>query len=388
MDGLWEIIMAKKLRITLPILAAFLLLGLCNAPAFAAKGGNKPQDIVITEVLVRPAYKWEELCLTDGLVVNEIIEINGADFPDLSLGEPDPVVTLGNYDDSLIICGSTPDIILAICPTYVVSDFGIGHYECFDDGDFLLTVYTVSSEANYDLTIGAVGKEGPPGAEGPAGPPGPAADTCDLENRIYAVIPEFVRSEACGGVGPISAPELLNADGPYSGVQGVDDVWVSFAATVGDLLDEQECIDLSELGCEDFYKAVFTDMGIASLLNYQITATADPGAALFFYLSGDCSAPTLYGAIRQALEDYVGTNGEGTYLPYVLSSGGYDFATMLDIWETIGVLNPLVSVGVAGPGGDILGDIYVPDGTLIISAAGKLSEQTSSCSNELDLPLP
>jgi hypothetical protein len=44
---------------------------------------------------------------------------------------------------------------------------------------------------------GAVGQTGPTGPQGVQGPPGQSADTCDLENRIHDVIPDFERSDSC-----------------------------------------------------------------------------------------------------------------------------------------------------------------------------------------------
>lgn len=175
MDGLREIIMAKKLRFTLPLLAAFLFMGLCISPTFAAKGGNKTEPVIITEVLVRDSLAKDESesdCQIPDTSPNEIIEISGANFPDWISEGTEPLVTLGDYIDPLVICGLTPDTILAICPTWVVPDYEIGRYECDEDGDFLLSVYTVSSEANYDLTIGAVGPAGVNGIDGAPGDDG------------------------------------------------------------------------------------------------------------------------------------------------------------------------------------------------------------------------
>lgn len=167
--------MTTNLRFAMLFLAISTLTSLLASPVFAAKGGNKVQPIIITEVLVRESDGKNELdCLGPSQTTSEVIEISGVNFPDWGSEGTDPLIVLGDYVDPLVICGLTPGTILAICPDWVTPDTGINRFECNKDGDFLLTVYTEGSEASYDLTIGAVGPEGPQGLEGPAGPAGPA----------------------------------------------------------------------------------------------------------------------------------------------------------------------------------------------------------------------
>lgn len=216
---------------------------------------------------------------------------------------------------------------------------------------------------------------------------GDAAKLCDLENRIYAALPEFERSTECRGV--LEAPVLISADGPYSDTTAVDVLWANFETVASGSLNEEECILFSGLHCEAFYRGLFADTGVGALLRYQISAQAEPDASLFFYVSGNCSNPTMYEAIRQFLEYYVSTYGAGQYLALVLNSPGVnDFEELLDQWETLGVLSPLVGIPATGQDGRTLGDVYVPDGTVVISAVAKLVDQVSPCSNQLNLPLP
>jgi hypothetical protein len=92
----------------------------------------------------------------------ETITINGQNFID----RDPPVVTLGGFGE-LMVLGFTGVEIVAQLPLDI------------PDGDYLLSVSTGNGPRRndeYDLTIGAVGLEGPqgePGPQGPQGEPGP-----------------------------------------------------------------------------------------------------------------------------------------------------------------------------------------------------------------------
>ncbi len=99
------------------------------------------------------------------------IEIVGED---LLFGSDGPVVMLGEYVDPLVIVGvPTDEVIVALLPENIVA------------GDYLLTVSNGNGQSQndeYDLTIGAVGPQGPqgePGPQGPHGEPGPAGPAGD-----------------------------------------------------------------------------------------------------------------------------------------------------------------------------------------------------------------
>jgi hypothetical protein len=89
------------------------------------------------------------------------ITIVGTDF---IFGPEAPTVTLGEYMDPLVIVGvPTNETIVALLPENIVA------------GDYLLTVATGTGQSQtdeYDLTIGAVGPQGPQGERGPQGEQG------------------------------------------------------------------------------------------------------------------------------------------------------------------------------------------------------------------------
>src|SRR3990172_4157591 len=103
--------------------------------------------------------------------VNETILIVGENLAPSTVGVS-PVVIIG--DDALSVMSFSNNDIVAEFPAGGIAD-----------GDYLLTVTkgtTATDKDTYDLTIGAVGPEGPqgePGPEGPQGeigPPGPQGE--------------------------------------------------------------------------------------------------------------------------------------------------------------------------------------------------------------------
>jgi cysteine-rich repeat protein len=273
--------MNNQLRFRLSFLTFLAFTTLFSSPVFAAKGGKPPPvlPIVMTEVLVRDSDGKAELdCLSPSKTPNEIIEIRGVNFPDWSTEGVDPVVMLGDYIDPLVICGLSADTILAICPTFVRPPLGFGRYECDRDGDFLLSVYTVGGEGNYDLTIGAVGPEGPAGpqgppgpagsdgATGPAGPPGPdsnaevIAELCMLYQLTGTTPPPLCFNCGNGILEPLEQCD----DGNTDVGDGCNDICQVEECGNGNLDFGEECDDgnLNDRdgcsnSCELVYKTVF-----------------------------------------------------------------------------------------------------------------------------------
>lgn len=145
MDGLWENIMANKLRFTLPILAVIISLGFIGI-AQAVPGGG---DTEITEVMLN--YE-------DGQIT-----IIGSDFDD-GADTNGPIVKLGGVP--VFVDTFAPDTINGVID--LVNDFPI-------PGDFLLVVepdYRKAKTAELMLTVSAPGQDGTPGADGVDGAPG------------------------------------------------------------------------------------------------------------------------------------------------------------------------------------------------------------------------
>ena len=87
------------------------------------------------------------------------IQIRGVNFDN---GDP-PDVTIGIFPVPLTVCFAAATLIVAELPFN------------FPDGDYRVTVETGPSATGhdeYDLTIGAVGPEGPKGEDGAVGPKG------------------------------------------------------------------------------------------------------------------------------------------------------------------------------------------------------------------------
>jgi hypothetical protein len=131
-----------------------LLSLLVATQAFAAKAPEPP--LRITEVALN--------------FLAETMTIKGQSFANGPL-----TVTLGNLGNITTQCATN---FLAI-PQLITCDFSsTGGLPI--DGDYLLRIFT-GSDANqideYDLTIGAVGPQGPQGATGATGPQGPTGAT-------------------------------------------------------------------------------------------------------------------------------------------------------------------------------------------------------------------
>ena len=118
----------------------------------AAPGGQNPGgDLRVTEVFVD--------------FNAESIEVTGENF---DFGPGPLTVSLGEFGDVSALCS------VAFTPPQLIScDFSAGGLP--PDGDYLLTVVNgngPSQSDQYDLTIGAVGPQGPQGATGPQGEQG------------------------------------------------------------------------------------------------------------------------------------------------------------------------------------------------------------------------
>lgn len=285
--------MTNKLRLKLLILGVLILSALFSSPVFSAKGGNKAQPIIITEVLVRDSLgKDEPGCInTSTSRPNEIIEISGENFPDWASEEADPAVLLGNYPNPLVICGLTSDTILAVCPTFVRPDLGIGRFECDDEGDFLLTVYTDHSEANYDLTIGAVGPEGPPGLAGPPGPAGPDSseeimiELCNLYSLTEKQPPPLCFD--CGN-GTLEALEQCD-DGNTDGGDGCSAVCEAEVCGDGKLDVGEECDDGNTVdgdGCDAMCLVEVVDCIVPVISSVEPSTLIDNGEPQGLVISG------------------------------------------------------------------------------------------------------
>jgi len=120
----------------------FLFLLLFCKIAEAGKPAPPPPQAVITNVFI-DFNSGDVAILGENLYVNSIM----------------PIVTLAGIADSLVLLSYNTHEIIAHLPANI------------EDGDYVLTVYTATT-ANYDLTIGAVGPQGPAGPQGDTGPQG------------------------------------------------------------------------------------------------------------------------------------------------------------------------------------------------------------------------
>lgn len=151
--------MVKKLGFKPPLLAVFLLMGLLQAPAFAAKPerANSPEFLYVTAVEYEP---------NDGLLGMYILG------KWLSDGETTPTVSLGGIE----LYVETHQFELL----WVSSDGffqGPGDYKLIVDSNLKGT-----SASEMMLTLGAVGPQGPqgePGASGADGSTGPQGEPGD-----------------------------------------------------------------------------------------------------------------------------------------------------------------------------------------------------------------
>lgn len=121
--------------------------------------------IVVQSVM---AAKWADTpsgedCIITEAVVDfnaQTVSIYGQNFECENL-----IVTLGDYGPLLIIsCSTDPDHVISATLPQVIQD-----------GDYLLSIQTgpsVHQFDSYNLTIGAVGPQGPQGEQGPIGPTG------------------------------------------------------------------------------------------------------------------------------------------------------------------------------------------------------------------------
>jgi hypothetical protein len=108
----------------------------------------------------RPELLIKEVFVNFDDVYGDTLTIKGVNFDN---GAP-PTVTLGEDPNPLNLVGYTAYEIEVDCPAGTCSE-----------GDYLLAVSTGPGAKGYDkynLTIGAVGPEGPEGPRGPEGPPG------------------------------------------------------------------------------------------------------------------------------------------------------------------------------------------------------------------------
>ncbi len=134
---------------------ATLCLLLMSGPALAQNSNNNPTktEILILEVLAT----FEN---PDFVGTPDTITITGVNFDN---NDP-PVVVLGDQGALNVLSTTGGTEIVAECPGGMCAD-----------GDFLLEVITgngVQHYDEYDLTIGAVGPQGPQGDTGPVGPRG------------------------------------------------------------------------------------------------------------------------------------------------------------------------------------------------------------------------
>ena len=138
------------------------------------------------------------------------IEIFGEGF---DFGPGPLSVTLGEFGELTIIETPTGEQILVQGPSIL----------CEEPGDFLLTVSTGKGESQndkYDLTIGAVGPQGPQGADGAPGPhgeQGPAGPQ-GIQGEKGPAGPQGVQGEQ-GPAGPEGVQGEQGPAGP-EGVQG------------------------------------------------------------------------------------------------------------------------------------------------------------------------
>ena len=134
--------------------------------------------------------------------------IKGQDFDFVNLS--DLVVTLGDFG-ALAIINAMPSEIVATYPVALGA------------GDYLLSVSTGNGQSKhdeYDLTIGAVGPEGPQGIQGDPGPAGPQGDPgpVGLAGPQGPEGPQGIQGDP-GSVGPQGPIGPVGATGPQ-GPQG------------------------------------------------------------------------------------------------------------------------------------------------------------------------
>lgn len=183
---------------------------------------------------------------------NSQIDIRGAN---LESGRAGPRVSLGGHE--LTIIAASADAISADMPSTVHA------------GDFLLTVTTPRGRVQYDLTIGAVGPQGPqgetgsPGEQGPQGDPGPQGPQGDVgpQGLVGPPGPQGDPGPAGpqgdpGPVGPEGPPGILTAAGqicpPGRAVIGFDidgNIVCEGAASGCTVGDEVESFSDDMVGC-------------------------------------------------------------------------------------------------------------------------------------------
>jgi hypothetical protein len=147
--------MAKKLHFTLPLLAAFLFMGLCISPAFAAKPVRVESPIIIS---VQHVYD------------TGVLTIEGENLSEPSIM---PVVTLNGAE--LVVGTYGPTLVTA---TAVFPD--PGDYELLFDSTLKGT-----EPVKMMLTLGAVGETGATGADGVPGIILPI--TCDSGEALNGI---------------------------------------------------------------------------------------------------------------------------------------------------------------------------------------------------------
>jgi hypothetical protein len=135
MDGREEKIMAKRLGFTLPILAAFLFLGLFITPAFAAK------EKAVSPAIDSVYFDYE----------NSEIEIGGTDLSDGA--EPEVWFAGVLLNDAGLISFS---------PTLIIAPFDINTLA----GDWQLIVDSMVPRTQPAIELVTYGAVGPPGADG------------------------------------------------------------------------------------------------------------------------------------------------------------------------------------------------------------------------------
>ncbi len=134
--------MANKLRITLPILAAFLLI--CFTPTMQAEMGGSSRPIIKAVI---PYYDLD-LLIIFGTGLH-----NGETLPTVTISGEERVVSV--TEDGEVLVHVNLDLI--------------------SPGDYLLVLrpdHRLVTKAELMLTLGAEGPPGPPGPPGPAGAAG------------------------------------------------------------------------------------------------------------------------------------------------------------------------------------------------------------------------